>query len=52
LRRKAQDTSRISCEVADGRIELRERYFHARSLEYVWYSRIANCGQELRGIES
>jgi len=27
LRRKAQNASRISCEVADGRIELRERYF-------------------------
>jgi len=46
LRRKAQDASRISCKVADGRIELRERYLHARALEYGWISRIANSGHD------
>jgi hypothetical protein len=42
LRRKAQDTSRISCKIADGGIELSESYLHAGTLEYVWNPGIAN----------
>ena len=44
LLRQAQDASRISCEIAYGGIELRERYLHARTLEYGWRTRIANSG--------
>jgi hypothetical protein len=42
LRRQAQDASRIPCKVADGRIKLRERYLHARTLEYGCAGEIAN----------
>jgi hypothetical protein len=42
LRREAQDASCIPCKVANGRIELRERYFHARTLEYGCDDEIAN----------
>src|SRR5580693_5273249 len=42
LSSQAQDARRISCEVADGGIELRERYFHARALGYGWFPKIAN----------
>jgi len=31
LLRQAQDASGIPCEIANGGIELRERYFHART---------------------
>ena len=43
LFRQAQDASGIPCEVANGGIELRERYFHARTtVEYGWNPKIAN----------
>jgi hypothetical protein len=42
LRRHAQDASRIPCKVANGRIKLRERYLHARTLEYGCEGEIAN----------
>jgi hypothetical protein len=42
LRRQAQYARRIACEIANGRIELRERYFHARTQEYGWNSQNAN----------
>jgi hypothetical protein len=42
LRRQAQDASRIPCKVADCRIKLRERYLHARTLEYGCEGEIAN----------
>src|SRR5260370_36750944 len=34
LPRQAQDACGIPCEVANGGIELRQRYFHARTLGY------------------
>src|SRR5260370_40491339 len=44
LLRQDQDTSGIPCEVANGGIELREPYFHARTLGYGWNAKIANIG--------
>src|SRR3981189_2052537 len=44
LPRQAQDASGIPCEVANGGIELRERYFHARTLGYGWNAKIAIIG--------
>src|SRR5580692_12364341 len=40
--RQTQDASRISCEIAYRGIELRQRYLHARTLEYGCPSEIAN----------
>jgi len=42
LSRQAHDARGIPCEVANGGIELRERYFHARALGYGWNPKIAN----------
>src|SRR5579863_6657456 len=40
--RQTQDASRISCEIAYRGIELRQRYLHARTLEYEGVRYIAN----------
>ena len=40
--RQAEDASRISCEIPYRGIELRERYFHAGTLEYGCTREIAN----------
>src|SRR5579863_9133741 len=44
--RQAQDASRISCEIAYRGIELRQRYLHARTLEYEGVREIANTGRD------
>jgi hypothetical protein len=43
--RQTQDASRISCEIAYRGIELRQRYLHARTLEYGCEREIANTAE-------
>jgi hypothetical protein len=50
LPRQAQYASGIPCEVANGGIKLRERYFHARTLGYGEKPKIANIGAPFFGL--